>query len=183
MTVASFQDRDKHRVIDTLLENRFALIHLLPAEEGVDLPDHLCHQTSVSLKISRFFRGKIELLSDRIETDLLFGQTYYSCTIPYRAIWAASSNEGETTTWVPDQPNTGMQDHIVDSVEAAETASSPPDRQKPFKLKELNNSYSTFTSEEPSPLGEQDSESSDATNSETNEPPKPSKRPHLVRIK
>jgi len=55
---------------------------------------------TVTLKISRHFRGALLLHIDHIEAHLLFGDNYCECHIPYEAVWGTTSESGETTSWL-----------------------------------------------------------------------------------
>ncbi len=116
--VTSLKTREKKKLIDSLLAGDHALIHLGPQEPGVTLPVHLMSNHTVTLKLSRHFRGTLILHADHIETHLLFGQAYFQCRIPYEAIWGVTSENGETTSWL---------EGFVDS-------GSAPARQTPFPI-------------------------------------------------
>jgi hypothetical protein len=55
---------------------------------------------TVTLKISRHFRGALLLHNSSMEAHLLFGDSYCECRIPYDAIWGVTSEYGETTSWL-----------------------------------------------------------------------------------
>lgn len=98
--VTSLKTREKKKLIDSLLAGDHVLIHLGPQEPGVTLPVHLMSNHTVTLKLSRHFRGALTLHADHIETHLLFGQAYFQCRIPYEAIWGVTSENGETSSWL-----------------------------------------------------------------------------------
>jgi hypothetical protein len=55
---------------------------------------------TVTLKISRHFRGALLLHNSFIEAHLLFGDSYCECRVPYDAIWGVTSEFGDTTSWL-----------------------------------------------------------------------------------
>jgi hypothetical protein len=55
---------------------------------------------TVTLKISRHFRGALLLHNSSMEAHLLFGDSYCECRITYDAIWGVTSEHGETTSWL-----------------------------------------------------------------------------------
>lgn len=88
------------------------LLHLVPQAPGVELPSHLMENLTVTLKISRHFRGALLLHNTDIEAHLLFGDSYCECRIPYDAIWGVTSEYGDTTSWLEgfndsSSPSTG----------------------------------------------------------------------------
>jgi hypothetical protein len=96
--------KEKYDAIVRLLEDEYALVHLDPAFPGVVLPAHLRGAPSVTLKLSRLFRGALTIGDVQIEADLLFGSTYVTCVVPYGAIWGISSAAGSNIVWPEDAP-------------------------------------------------------------------------------
>jgi stringent starvation protein B len=104
--ITKFQDREKYKLIDKLLIGDHVLLHVFPQLPGVSLPNDLMNHNSVTLKISRLFRGGLEMLNDRIESNLLFGNSYFLCILPYDSIWGLTSDSGKTYTWSRVDDNT-----------------------------------------------------------------------------
>jgi len=98
--ITSLRSREKKRVIEQLLIGDHVLLHLVPQAPGVELPSHLMENLTVTLKISRHFRGALLLHNDYIEAHLLFGDSYCECRVPYDAIWGVTSEYGDTTSWL-----------------------------------------------------------------------------------
>jgi hypothetical protein len=91
--------KEKYDTLDRLLEEEYVLVHLRSETPGLVIPPHLLENPTVTLKLSRFFRGGIDLRPDMVVTDLLFKQHYFTCLIPFTAIWAVSSVKGSTIVW------------------------------------------------------------------------------------
>jgi len=104
--------KEKYDALLRLLEDEYALVHLDPAFSGVILPAHLQGAPSVTLKLSRLFRGALTVGETQIEADLLFGAAYVTCVVPYGAIWGVSSAGGSNIVWPEDAPRE-VRDKIV----------------------------------------------------------------------
>lgn len=94
----------KFKALSELLEQEYVLVHLLTGAEGVCLPDYLKSGPNVTLKISRWFRGGMDITEERICADLLFNGSYFTCFIPLPAIWGATSAKGENIIWPDSMP-------------------------------------------------------------------------------
>ena len=103
----------KALAINSFLNGEYVLLHVATSFPDLIVPDYLKDKSSVTLKISQYFVGKMEVLSDRIQTDLLFNGKYFSCTIPFEAIWGISGSGGENILW----PEVAPQD-ILDTIVA-----------------------------------------------------------------
>ena len=103
--------KEKYETVNTFLEGEYVMAHLDPSTDGVDLPVHLMSGKNVTLKLSRLFRGGMDLLEDRIEASLLFGSSYYACIIPLSALWGVTSAKGESVIW-PDCAPTEVLEQI-----------------------------------------------------------------------
>ena len=115
MKIQNFKDRQKLKVLDRFLQEPYALVQVSTSLEGVEIPVNLKDEPIITLSLSRNFKGALELLSDRIEADLLFGDNYYRCILPYGAILGAMSESGEQVSWRDDS-----EDVVANQNEAAE---------------------------------------------------------------
>lgn len=97
-------NRTKKNVIDKILENDHALLHVDSSSPGTSLPQSLMNQHSVTLKISRLFRGDLELQEDKIRADLLFNGSYFTCLVPYANIWGVTDEFSKSTIWTESVP-------------------------------------------------------------------------------
>jgi hypothetical protein len=97
-------DEEKQQTLEQLLQEEYALVHLDSTRKGVTLPDKIMNLASVTLKLSRLFRGGIELFNDRVETKLLFGKDYHPCIIPFSCIWGLTSIKGSNIIWPDSAP-------------------------------------------------------------------------------
>ena len=61
---AGFQGKEKYETINLFLEEEFVLVHLDSNKKGVVLPIHLMGNGTVTLKLSRLFRGGIEVTKE-----------------------------------------------------------------------------------------------------------------------
>lgn len=96
----------KKKCLDRFLEGDYLLAHLDARKTGVDLPDHLKGNPSVTLKLSYWFKGPLKIEDDKVVTELLFGETYHNCNIPLSAIWGLTSEKGERLLFpssIPDE--------------------------------------------------------------------------------
>jgi stringent starvation protein B len=92
-------NRDKFKTLNKLINDEYVLIHINPEIEGTELPPHLANQPTVTLKISRLFRGNVVVENRIVRAELLFGSTYFECIIPLEAVWACTSVGGFTQVW------------------------------------------------------------------------------------
>jgi hypothetical protein len=151
--VTSLRSREKKRVIEQLLTGDHVLLHLVPQAPGVELPSHLMENLTVTLKISRHFRGALLLHNADIEAHLLFGDSYCECRVPYDAIWGVTSEYGDTTSWLegfndtstshPEKDKSSRSDNGIDS----DVSSKLPQKSK----------SQLFSGNTTSPLDESDS--------------------------
>jgi stringent starvation protein B len=118
------ENKEKFEAINRFLENEFVLIHVNPHHPEVEIPNHLRKDPTVTLKISRLFKGGIEVSNERVLTNLLFQGQYHSCNIPLAAIWGLTSEKGSNLVWPNSTPNTVLKQLVVD-------ANSEPPKQSP----------------------------------------------------
>lgn len=97
-------NRRKYEIVQHMLDSEFVLVHLDPSVTGVDIPAHLRESGTVTLKLSRLFRGSLEVDPDWIQAELLFGSDYYKCRLPFTAIWGATSSSGKNSVWPESAP-------------------------------------------------------------------------------
>ena len=97
--------KDQKGVTERLLLDEQLLVHVNPRCDGVELPPHLSENKTVTLRLSRYFRGSLVLDEDKITAELLFGDQYHMCILPWRAIWGASSVRGEEFVWAESAPD------------------------------------------------------------------------------
>jgi hypothetical protein len=97
-------NKEKYDCLNKLLEEDHVFIHVNPAKPGVKLPSSQMNVPSVSLKISRLFRGRLDIDLEHLEAELLFGNSYFSCKIPFDALWGVTASNGANTCWPADIP-------------------------------------------------------------------------------
>jgi stringent starvation protein B len=119
-------NREKYREIDRLLDDEFIMLQIDPECKGVDIPSHLRGTPSVTLQLSRLFRGSMEITDSKIEANLLFKGSYYCCLIPYEAIWAATAASGEEKFWPSSIPEA-----IADQLKNVSTRLAVSQAEKP----------------------------------------------------
>lgn len=136
--MAAKTKKEKFEAVNRLLNDEYALVHLNPAAPGVSLPVHLAVSPSVTLKISRLFRGALTVDEGKIVAELLFGSAYFTCVIPLDAVWGMTSVSGSNIVWPEDAP-TDVRDRIVDSHEPTSGASAetPPVEKKRAHLRRI----------------------------------------------
>lgn len=101
MTTGKENRPDQRTTIERLLDDEQVLVHVNPVAPGVDLPQHLKESRTVTLRLSRYFKGDLFTDELKVSADLLFGASYFTCVIPWNAIWGASSIREEEFLW-PD---------------------------------------------------------------------------------
>lgn len=97
--------QEKRETLERFLSDEHALVHIAPQAEGVELPEHLTKNPTVTLKLSRYFRGKMEISETLVTAELLFGDTYFSCRIPLAAVWGLTSIRGQFLMWPESAPS------------------------------------------------------------------------------
>lgn len=95
---------DQKTTIERLLGDEQVLVHINPQHTDVVIPPYLMENTTVTLRLSRFFRGRLSTNDLEITAELLFGPTYFVCSIPWASIWGASSVRGEEFVWSEATP-------------------------------------------------------------------------------
>ena len=136
--MAAKTKKEKHDAVLRLLEDEYALVHLDPHGAGVSLPSHLTTSPSVTLKISRLFRGALTVEDDSVTADLLFGSTYFTCVVPFESVWGMTSASGSNIVWPEDAPGE-VREKIVDPQAAASPTpvETPPAEKKRGHLRRV----------------------------------------------
>jgi len=120
MTTGRDEHGNQQATIEKLLDDEQVLVHINPAISGVILPPHLGQNRTVTLRLSRYFRGDLFLDDEKIEAELLFGSEYFSCVLPWKSIWGASSIHGEEYVWAEAAP-----EEILDLILAQQQRHQP----------------------------------------------------------
>jgi hypothetical protein len=90
--------------IERLLNDEQVLVHINPNFPGVVIPAYLMDNRTVTLRLSRYFKGRLSTSEGEITAELLFGPNYFVCSIPWGSIWGASSIRGEEFVWTEATP-------------------------------------------------------------------------------
>ena len=106
-----------------MLNDEYILVQVNTSSAGLSLPKHLTELPSVTLKLSRLFRGSMTLNDSGISADLLFNGAYFTCILPLDSIWACSSASGTIQQWDDSVPAELLAGFI--SEVQKETQSSP----------------------------------------------------------
>lgn len=101
MNCEESSSREKYETINSLLDGEYILVHLNTRTPGVQIPAYLMTSETVTLKLSRWFRGAMDIHENRITADLLFNNNYFTCVIPFAAVWGVSGENGQNILW-PD---------------------------------------------------------------------------------
>jgi hypothetical protein len=107
--------KEKFEALNRLLNDEYCVVHVDSAAPGLIVPTHLYRGQSVTLKLSKLFRGGIELMNDRIVCNLLFDKQYFECTIPLVSVWGVTSAKGSNIVW----PQSAPQEILKNLVESA----------------------------------------------------------------
>lgn len=108
-TEAQNLDAEKLKTLNRYLLDEYVLVHINPKAPEVILPDNLLAQPTVTLKLSRLFRGNMQIKTDKVEAELLFGQNYFDCIIPFNAMWGLTTFKGENIIWGQSAPQPEVQ--------------------------------------------------------------------------
>jgi stringent starvation protein B len=123
--------KQKYDTLIAYLQGDHALVHVNPKLPGVQLPPQLAGRASVSLKLSRLFRGYLEIGEDKITADLLFGGRYFTCIVPLDAMWSCTSARGENVIWPESTTPEVLQELAASASAAAKKAKSAKPKSKP----------------------------------------------------
>lgn len=95
---------NKKEKIEELTKFEYLMLHIRPDINGVSLPKTLMAQKTVALKISQYFVNPLIIDESGIKIELLFDNESFPCIIPYEAIWACTTVDGEHTFWEEGLP-------------------------------------------------------------------------------
>ena len=86
------------------MQDDHTLLHLDSRRAGVELPQNLLGQHSVTLKLS--YRFQVETTHDDtgIMSYLRFSGQYVRCVMPWTAVWGMSASDNRRTIWPEDIP-------------------------------------------------------------------------------
>jgi stringent starvation protein B len=96
---------DQKTTIERLLDDEQVLVHINTTVTGVVVPSHLMQNKTVTLRLSRYFKGQLHTDTQKITAELLFGSVYHTCVIPWESIWGASAPHGEEFLWKEAAPD------------------------------------------------------------------------------
>ena len=94
----------KRETLERLLEQDHILVYANTSAKGLVVPPHLYSAPSVTLKLSKLFRGGLWFEEEKVTSDLLFGPNYFTCEIPYASIWGVASADGDSEVWADALP-------------------------------------------------------------------------------
>ncbi len=127
---------EKMNLINKYLEDDYMLIHLDARKEGVDIPDHLMGNPTITLKLSYGFKGGMQVTEERVWAALTFGGRFRDCFIPLAAIWGATTSSGANTIWPEDAPQE-IVSQIIDELKPKTDATAKkttPEKSAPFAV-------------------------------------------------
>lgn len=133
MTICRVATKSKYDAINRYLLDEHVLIHLDPRCDGVVVPKHLASGEVLTLKLSKLFRGAMELTKERVTADLLFDEDYFTCVVPLQAVWGATSTAGETLLWPESAPPSVLKS--VSPAPAADATVETEEESGPLKKK------------------------------------------------
>jgi hypothetical protein len=96
---------DQKTTLERLLDDEQVLVHINPTTPGVIIPPHLSENRTVTLRLSRFFKGDLCIDDKKVTAELLFGPEYFTCVLPWECIWGASSIRGQEYIWAESAPD------------------------------------------------------------------------------
>jgi hypothetical protein len=104
ITTEGSSQANQKTTITRLLNDEQVLVHINPAFPGVTIPEYLMDNRTVTLRLSRYFKGRLSTNENQITAELLFGPSYFVCSVPWGSIWGASSVRGEEFVWSEATP-------------------------------------------------------------------------------
>jgi hypothetical protein len=142
MTTGKEARADQKTIVEQLLNDEQVLVHINPNCPGVSIPGHLAESKTVTLRLSRYFKGELTTDDEKITADLLFGSTYITCVIPWISIWGASSLQGDEYVWreaAPEEIVHLLKNHADHErpKKAPQSATSKPTRSTPGHLRRV----------------------------------------------
>ena len=129
MTTLEIAQKSRYEVLHRLLLDEFVMVHLDPNHSGVVVPLQFLKQEMLTLKLSKLFRGRLDLTKEKVEAELLFDDDYFSCLIPLDAIWGATSHQGRTQVWKDKLPKSIVVPEQVDKPRKVAEVSTAPSAQ------------------------------------------------------
>lgn len=125
--------KEKYAAIEKTLEDDYVLVHVNTLNDLLAIPEHLKAKSSVTLRISRWFKGRMDLYEDRIDAELLFSDVPFACSVPLDSVWGITNVRGESLVWPVSAPPDAL---IAMTSPAMHPASQKAPKQKPKKTKE-----------------------------------------------
>ncbi len=124
--------KQKFETINRFLTGEYALVHIDTKVEGLDIPSHLLAGDTVTLKLSTFFQGAMEVGESEITAELLFSGSYYHCIIPLEAIWGVTDDKGANYIWPESVPQKVLEDMFgnLPDDESAKKRKTAPNRER-----------------------------------------------------
>ncbi|MFN4895658.1 MAG: hypothetical protein ACK5GN_13200 [Pseudomonadota bacterium] len=104
ITIEGKTQDSQQTTVERLLNDEQVLVHINPNFPGVVIPPYLIDNRTVTLRLSRYFKGRLSTNDREISAELLFGPSYFVCSIPWGSIWGASSVRGEEFVWTESTP-------------------------------------------------------------------------------
>jgi hypothetical protein len=155
MGVVNVDDKEKLETLNKYLLDEYVLVHLDPTVDGVAIPKSLQGTPSVTLKLSKLFRGQLRVEKHLVSAELLFGAEYFECKIPLRAIWGMTTAKGKSLMWPTSTPADILQSLLKDlhQDQAPKTGQATADKPtQPAKMQLLRTIDGTAPApESPSP--------------------------------
>ncbi len=98
------RQQEKKVLFEELMKHDHVLVHLDSKKEGVSVPKHLANNPSLALKLSYHFQGTTSVDDEAVTAQLKFQAEYFSCVLPWEAIWGLTGSNGEKAIWPEDMP-------------------------------------------------------------------------------
>ena len=117
--------KEKVDTLNRFLNDEHMLIHLCPRSPGVAIPEYLMDNPTVTLKLSRHFRGPLQIDDKGIRTELLFNDKYFTCVVPFEALWGMTSFRGQFLMW-PESTPQEVFDTIIKQAKEQELRENTP---------------------------------------------------------
>jgi len=133
MSASSNLSSEKYWALKRFLQEEYLLVHINTSTEGLSIPSHLTQDASVTLKLSQYFRGTMNIDQNEIVAELLFAGDYTTCTIPLDAIWGCHSAKGNTSLWPESAPEEILQSILASAVTETTDSNEAEDEEESLR--------------------------------------------------
>jgi hypothetical protein len=126
MTTSAPKPQEKQQLLEDLLREDFAFIHIATSTKGAVLPLTILQSPIATLKVSHNFAGPMTVSEDGVVAELRFGERPFTCKIPWSAIWGMTSFDNKKLLWPEEIPSDVLEKAAQEAATKDETPSAQP---------------------------------------------------------